>query len=295
MMENNPSTNLLSNSVRIYRAMLGAYPKMFRDKYETQMVQVFRDSIRETYHQNRMFGLIDVWLHTLVDLVITALMERISERSQYMFSPKVTLGGGVASICAGIFWLAFCLMIALPNSSGGEGTIVLALILGIVGLVGLYSRQIEQGRRSGLAGFVLGIVGTGLALVALRSFVTVHPEIDPIGTAPIALRLAIGMAILGTGLVLLGVPSLNANILSRWRGLPLSLGLLHVAHGITLWLVYYVPLSQGRVPWIAFTFGQVVHVVVALLLGLGWLGLGIRLTSDADAEITQSSPLQHGT
>jgi len=292
-MNNLPLANSLSVSVRIYRAMLVAYPKTFRENYETQMVQVFRDSIREAYHRDRMFGLMDVWLHTLVDLVFTALMERIAERSEFMFSPKVTLGGGVASICAGIFWLAFCLMVALPNSYGGEGTIVLALALGIAGLVGLYSRQIEQGRRSGLAGLALGIVGTGLALAALRSFVTVHPEIDPIGTAPIALRLALGLGILGAGLTLLGVTSLRANTLSRWQGLPLSLGLLNIAHGITFWLAYYIPLSQERVPWVSFTFGQFVHIVVALLLGLGWMGLGIRLTADADTQITQLPPLQH--
>jgi len=273
--------------------MLGAYPKEFREKYETQMVQIFHDSIREAYHQDRMFGLIDVWLHTLIDLVCTALIERMAERSKFMFSPKVTLGSGVASICAGIFWLAFCLMIALPNSYGGEGTIVLALALGLGGLVGLYSHQIGQGGRSGLVGFALGIIGTGLALAALWLFFPAHPELDPTGTAPIALRLALGLGILGAGLTLLGVTSLRANTLSSWQGLPLSLGLLNIAHGITFWLVYYVPLSQGRVPWVSFTFGQFVHIVVALLLGLGWMGLGIRLTADADTQITQSSPLQH--
>lgn len=292
---NTPSlTNSLSVSVRIYRALLVAYPKMFREHYETQMVQVFSDSMKEAHRQAGIFGLIDVWLHTFGDLLVTAIAEHLLERSQFMFSPKVILWSGVSSAFGGLFWLMFSLMVALPNSYGGEWTIVFALALGISGLVALYSRQVEQGRRSGLAGLALAIVGTGLALYALWSFVPTHPETDPIGTAPIALHLALGLAILGTGMILLGLPSLSANTLSRWGGLPLSLGLLNIAHGITVWLAYYVPLSQGQVPWASFTFGQFVHIVVTLLLGLGWMGLGIRLTSDADAQITQSSPLQDG-
>src|SRR5512138_351247 len=89
--------NTLSISVRIYRALLVAYPKKFREHYETQMVQVFRDSFRQAHHRHGMFGVIDLWLHTLADLVLTALIERISEGSQHMLSPKVILWGGVAS------------------------------------------------------------------------------------------------------------------------------------------------------------------------------------------------------
>jgi hypothetical protein len=104
-MNNSPLANSLSVSMRIYRALLVAYPKKFREHYETQMVQVFRDSFKDTYHRNGMSGVIDLWLHTCADLLVTALMERISERSQYMFSPKVILWGGLASICGGLFWI----------------------------------------------------------------------------------------------------------------------------------------------------------------------------------------------
>src|SRR3546814_5235001 len=46
----------LSVSVRVYRALLVAYPKAFREHYESQMVQVFRDSTREAYHHGGMSG-----------------------------------------------------------------------------------------------------------------------------------------------------------------------------------------------------------------------------------------------
>ena len=104
-MNNFPLANSLSVSVRIYRAMLVAYPKTFRENYETHMVQVFRDSFKDTYHHNGMPGVIDLWLHTCADLLVTALMERIMERSQYMFSPKVILWGGVAGVFSGMLWM----------------------------------------------------------------------------------------------------------------------------------------------------------------------------------------------
>jgi hypothetical protein len=166
-MNNFSLANSLSVSVRLYRALLVAYPKKFREHYETQMVLVFRDSFREAYQCNGLPGVIDLWLHTCADLLVTALMERLMERSQYMFSPKVILWGGVAGAFGGMFWV----MMGIAPSSGGAA-IVLALVLGLGGLVSLYSRQAGRGGRLGLAGLALGILGTVLELATQWWFVT---------------------------------------------------------------------------------------------------------------------------
>ncbi len=296
-MKSFPLTNSLSVSMRVYRALLVAYPKKFREHYETQMVQVFRDSLRYEYHRNGISGVIDHWLHTFADLVFTALMERISERSQYMFSPKVILWGGVASVFGGLFWL----MTAIPSSGGAP--IVLALVLGLGGLASLYSRQAGQGGRLGLAGFALGIIGTVLALAALwwaytSSFVgsTIREINESVERAPAlaaqgVLFIMLTIAILGIGLVLLGVASLRAKALHRWRGLPLGLGLLNILLSISGWLIFYVPLSQGRNPWRPWTPELYAPTfVVFVLLGLGWIGLGTMLATEADAQIPVAQP-----
>ena len=292
-MSNIPAANSLSVSVRIYRALLVAYPKTFREHYETQLVQVFRDSIREAYHHNRMSGVIDLWLHICVDLLVTALMERMMERSQYMFSPKVVLWGGVASAFGGMLWMM------VP--SGGV-TIVFALVLGLGGLVSLYSRQAGQGGRLGLAGFALGIIGTVLALATLiwgftsfsgSTYMEIHSRIErePVLAARAVLIGLLAFVTLGVGLALLGVASLHAKTLPRWRGLPLGLGLLNILLGITGWLVYYVPLSQGRNPWNPWNPGDyVVPFAVIVLLGLGWMGLGTMLATEAETKIAQPPP-----
>jgi len=279
-MQNNPSANLLSNSLRVYRALLVAYPKTFRKNYEIHMVQVFQDSIREAYHQNQIFGLVDVWLHTIADLLVTAFMEHISERSKFMFSPKVILWGGIAGICGGLFW------VLAAFQSSGPGPIELGLVLGLGGLVGLYSRH---GGRLSLAGLVWGVLGTGLALADLwwasTSGNLSSMESDPILAAPAVLMLSLGMIILGVGLVLLGITSLRTENPHNWRGLPLGIGLLSLISGITFWLVFYVPMNQGRLPWDPWNFGMyVLFPAVHVLLGIGWMGTGVMLTAEADAK-----------
>jgi hypothetical protein len=289
-----PLSNSLSVSVRIYRALLVAYPEKFREHYETQMVQVFRDSFRDAYRHNGIPGVIDLWLHTCTDLLLTALMERISEGSQYMFSPKVILWGGLASLFGGLFWI----LAGLPNNS--PAPLGLALVLG--GLASLYSRHAGQGGRLGLAGFALGIIGTGLALAALwwgsTSSRFTAAERDLTVAAPLILIIALGFVILGVGLMLLGVTSLRGTALHRWRGLPLGLGLLNTLLGMTFLLMFYLPMSQGQNPWHAWSLigGHVIHPavlvpqVLSVLLGVGWMGLGIMLAIEADAKVVQPPP-----
>lgn len=201
-----------------------------------------------------------------------------------MFSPKVILWGGLAGALGGVFWL----MIGIAPSSAG---IVSALVLGLGGLAGLYSRQAGQGGRLGLTGFALGIVGTVLALAALGWGFTsgrlskLIVDSEPVLAAPGALVLFLALFILGLGLALLGVASLRGKIPHRWRGLPLGLGLVNTLMGMTGWLAYYLPLSQGRDPWHQWNFAAfVLAPAVYVLLGICWLSLGVMLATEANAQ-----------
>ena len=209
-----------------------------------------------------------------------------------MFSPKVILWGGLAGLFSGMFWM----MMGLAPSSGGA-TFVLALGLGLGGLVALYSGQAGQGGRLGSAGFALGIIGTVLALAALGwgftsgRFSPSNIQSEPIVAAPGILIVSLALVILGIGLALLGLTSLQTKTLHRWRGLPLGVGLFSALSGITFWLVYYVPLSQGRSPWVQWPpEGYFLNVAALVLLGLGWMGLGITLANEAEAKAAQPPP-----
>ncbi len=214
-----------------------------------------------------------------------------------MFSPKVILWGGVAGVFSGMLWM----MTGLAPSSGGA-TLVIALILGLGGLVSLYSRQAGQGGRLGLAGFALAIIGTVLALATLwwgftsfsaSTYMELHSRIEreTVLVARSVLITMLAFVTLGVGLAMLGIASLRGKTLPRWRGLPLGLGLLDTIVGISGWLIYYVPLSQGRNPWNPWNPGDyVIPFAVFVLLGIGWMGLGITLATDADAQVAQPPP-----
>ena len=60
---------------------------------------------------------------------------------------------------------------------------------------------------------------------------------------------------------------------------------------MTFWLVYYVPMSEGRDPWATWPpEGYVLTVATLVLLGLGWMGLGITLATEAETKIAQPPP-----
>src|SRR5262249_23981999 len=69
---------LLAASDRVYRTLLWAYPADFRRTYGADMAQVFRDGCRDAIARDGVAGLIELWLHTLADLVGTALKERVT-------------------------------------------------------------------------------------------------------------------------------------------------------------------------------------------------------------------------
>ena len=155
-------------------------------------------------------------------------------------------------------------------------------------LVGLRIRQAGQGGKVGLAGFVLGILGTVLAIGSLsqdyvaRSFP--YMEREPTLVAPISIALFIQ----SIGLALLGVNSLHAKDPHRWRALPLGLSALSAISGAVFWIIVYVPLSQGQFPWNTRLF--MLYPAVLLLLAIGWMGLGIMLANEGNAKIEQPPP-----
>jgi hypothetical protein len=284
-----PASPLLL-SVPIYNVLLVAYPKKFREHYGTQMVQVFRDSLREAFQRRGTSGAIDLWLHTVADLLVTALVERIAEGSQHMFSPKVVLWGGLAGAFGGVFYV----MLAISPESG-EAALVTCLLLGLGGLAGLFSAVAQQHGRLALAGFALGIIGTLLPLSGLRWLSSNIPtstiQSNPVLAAPSVLILSLGLGSLGIGLTLLGIASWLANTLRRGRGLPLGVGILSIVNALMFWLVYYVPMSQGRNPWQTWPpQGYTLHVAVMILLGLGWMVLGVMLMVNAEPQVAPSPP-----
>jgi hypothetical protein len=283
-MNNFPQANSLSVSVRVYRALLVAYPKKFREHYETHMVQVFRDSLRDEYHRNGKSGVIDLWLHTCADLLVTALMERVSERSQYMLSPKVIVWGGIASAFGGLMWIFGAL------AWQSEGILPSALLLTLVGLAALHTKLGKQAGALGWAGFVLGILGTGLVVSLLVWGWITGNSFSFESSVLAAVQFSLGMVLLGVGCILIGLRTLRTEILPHGRGMLLALGILEIGFGTCLWRLYYLAVFRGIDPWNPITIPAYGVMLLTFPIGILWLALGATLAINPNWQISNQPP-----
>jgi hypothetical protein len=168
-----------------------------------------------------------------------------------MLAAKIMRWGGPASILGGLWWLVIWILFLLTHGTGTENLqrrlfgltwldynrfLVIALLLFMVGLVNLGMRQQALSSRLGTVGY--GLALSGLAFLILG--VTLEFWFMPWGSYPEAvwstqpawiggLMEFIASRVLSVGLILFGIDIVRANVLPRWNGLPLILGLLLLA------------------------------------------------------------------
>jgi hypothetical protein len=107
------SDRTLRVSERVYRALLAAYPKEFRDAYGSQMEQTFRDLCRDELRRGGMGVLVRLWARTGLDLATTAVAERRSARVEGKEVPMndyKMAGIGFALLLAPLFFVAASLL-----------------------------------------------------------------------------------------------------------------------------------------------------------------------------------------
>ena len=90
-------------SERAYRSLLRAYPRELRDEYGEEMALCFRDLCREELEDRGGLGLAALWVHTLPELIRTALEERSNKLARNTY--RSVLGVALAT--------AFLLLIPL--------------------------------------------------------------------------------------------------------------------------------------------------------------------------------------
>jgi hypothetical protein len=71
-------------SFRVYALLLFAYPADFRRTFGEEMLQVFRDCYRAELTGRRAGRVLHLWLHTLFDLVISAVKEHSARENSFM-------------------------------------------------------------------------------------------------------------------------------------------------------------------------------------------------------------------
>jgi hypothetical protein len=100
----------LSLHQRIYRTLLLAYPRAFRHVYGADMVQVFGEHLRDERTRLGRAAGVRVWLHTLLDLIRSAPVQRMeTEMSReaalaLLFVLAVAIFIGVGMRGVGVPW-----------------------------------------------------------------------------------------------------------------------------------------------------------------------------------------------
>lgn len=200
-----------------------------------------------------------------------------------MSSSKLFRWSGLAFLLAGILLLATWYIRVAEGDSSNPATVTSALyitdhtlaIIGIVltmlGLVGIYGRQVREAGRTGLLGFLA--LFTGHVLIggllffegyAVPAIAATTPSLHEatLYTVPALLVASIVLGVFNlVGFLTFGIALMRANILPRLAALLLIIGGLLYSPGPT------------QVPWIVFTLGTT-------LVGVAQIWLGYALFSE---------------
>ena len=132
-----PRTKPRNLSERIYRALLHAYPRAFRDEFGDAMVEFHRDRLAHARLELSVTGTARVWLHVVADLLRNALPARVDAlRRRYHRNPELsTKNLMLSSLMQDI---RFALR-AMRRAPGFSFTVLATLALGIGASVATFS------------------------------------------------------------------------------------------------------------------------------------------------------------
>jgi hypothetical protein len=157
----------VGTSERVYRSLLRAYPREFRDEYGDEMARCFRDLCREELEDGGGLGLAALWAHTLPELLYTALKERSTMLARNAYRSVV----GVALATAFILLIP---LLAAPAWSLADFVIAGALLVGTGLTYVLVARK---------AGNIAYRFAVGVALAAAFILVWLNLAVGVIGTS----------------------------------------------------------------------------------------------------------------
>jgi hypothetical protein len=158
---------LLTLSVQVYRLLLRAYPRPFRDAYGPHMLQVFGDCCRRALRQGGPPNVLAYWAITLLDLVRSVVEQRLQRETTMNKENFIRLSGWLLALGALAFHVLPIAFFASGDVWPRLGALELAVITGYfygpiamaLGMLGLLARYRHE--TGGLAQGALGLGALG--------------------------------------------------------------------------------------------------------------------------------------
>jgi len=259
-------TSLPAISERIYRGLLRLYPAEFRDRFSTEIVLLYRDKLRDARNGGPSGGTVSAWLRLLGDVVVTAPPEHLRRNRTVAHSlasapPISTRALGVAGILAGAGVLV-AFVIELPQELFPPRIVV--MILGSIALIlAIHWRQSAIAPTLAFIGAVPALLANAFYLALIVLSMTGNGRILA-GTYGLVLFWA--AVALWLSIAAFGTVTIRIGAISRFGAFVLTLGALLTLTGID---------RLGLVSESAPTIFNTLSMVGIVLLGLGWILLGI--------------------
>lgn len=274
MVNKSTDINRITLSVRVYQALLNAYPAKFQQEYGAQMVQVFQDCCLRALRQGGTNGMVKLWALTLLDLIQSVISEHAHKETDMSKSQLIKFSGW--AFILGSF--AFITMLSGRDPIAIPGAEISAILLAI-GLLGLRAHYGEHVGGFGRNSLLLGASGPFLLVIFIAlGLVGILTETQI--TKGWWLLMFGGPAIVLLGLTLFGLTALHKKPMPRLNWLPVLAGIWYPS-------VYFF--ATGYI----FTYHEVfpdrywLPIEIMLLIQFGALcALGFILVNDMPREIT---------
>ena len=239
---------IVAFSVKVYQALLVAYPTKFQQEYGSQMAQVFQDCCLRALRQSGANGIVRLWTVTLLDLIQSVILEHMHKESDMSKSQLIRFSGWALMLAS----FSFATILSGSDALAMPGSFISAILLA-VGLSGLRARYGERaggfGRNMLTAG-VIGMILFYLALVLLILAVFVLPglrsQAESLTQSGLWLLVFGGPAVVLLGLTLFGLTALRSRPMSQLNWLPVVAGIWYPL--VYLFLAAYLYTHNGAYP-----------------------------------------------
>lgn len=289
-------------SYRAYTLLLAAYPAAFRREYGTEMAHLFRDCCREAWESGGPLALLGLWGHAVVDLVETAVSERVKVSIQV---PKTVVirAAGLSGLIAGVIYTVLYSTIMPVTSSAnyypiaGTATtmwmssdVVAAVVpaMWLLFALALLGIHLYLWPRAGALKWLVVLAALVTCTGAITLFVSGWLGVQGGSMLPVASYfdyyyegafggltsyLMLGVGLLGTGWV-----ALRARALGGMSWVPFTAGILALVAAFVANAGLLHVLSVVHLPYEIYGLSYVCTLSAFYLVwAIGWVALGSRL------------------